>query len=74
MRQWREQIDEVFESEYYKLCCDQEICPCFEVFKNNVRSRVKVILHEHDIRNPRLLNDMCDEAIDRYHEMNRWLE
>ncbi len=74
MTPWRDQIDEIFEDEYYRTCCDQDICPCFEIFKKNVRSRVKVILVEHDIRNQRLLNDMYEDAIARYYEMNRWLE
>lgn len=74
MRPWRDQYDEVFESEYYQTCCDQELCPCYIIFNTNIRKRMSAILIEHDIRNQRLLNDVCEDAIRRYHDMNEWLE
>jgi hypothetical protein len=67
---WREEYDEIFESEYYKTCCEFDECFCYELFKRNVRARTALMLIEHDISRTRILDDLCDDADRRREIMN----
>lgn len=66
MNLWENELDEIFESEFYKTCCEFTNCECYKKFERNIEKRVKKLLKENDIDDDDLVLEIVEEMEDRY--------